>query len=368
MEIPFADLKAQHFPIRNELDQAISDVIDTTAFVRGQYVESFESEFSALIGAENCIGCGNGTDAIFIALKALGVGPGDEVITTAMSWISTSETITLTGAKVVFVDVDKKTFTIDPEKIEEKITDRTKAIIPVHLYGQPADMTKIMAIAKTHKLFVIEDCAQAHMAMHSGRVVGTFGDFGTFSFYPGKNLGAFGDAGAILTDQSELASRARRYANHGSLVKHDHEIEGINSRLDGIQAAVLLVKMKYLQRWNAKRREAASLYGAALADIKQVKLPFIEETNDPVFHLYVIRSEERFKLRQFLKSRNIATGIHYPAPLPFLRAYEYLGLRPEEFPVAAELQSTILSLPMYPELTGAQVKWVANSIREFFQG
>jgi len=367
MSIPFVDLKAQHLPIRDELDVVIGEVIDKTAFVRGEYVEAFEREFATLVGIENCVSCGNGTDAIFIALKALGVGPGDEVITTAMSWIATSETITLTGAKVVFVDVDEKTFTIDPRKIEEKITKKTKAIIPVHLYGQPANMTDIMTMAKAHSLFVIEDCAQAHLAKHNGRPVGTYGDFGTFSFYPGKNLGAFGDAGAIITNDKDLALRAKRFANHGSLVKHEHEIEGVNSRLDGIQAAILKVKMQYLRKWNKQRREVAEVYGTELKNIKEIKTPYIRGNNEHVFHLYVIQTANRLKLRQFLESHSIATGIHYPSPLPFLQAYEYLGHRPEDFPVALELQSTILSLPMYPEFGSNSVKIVTSAIREFFQ-
>ena len=254
MNIPFVDLKSQYLSIKGEIDGAIQSVIEESAFVRGRYVSRFEEEYAQEFGVEHCISCASGTDALYITLKALGIGPGDEVITTALSWISTSQTISQTGARVVFVDIEEDYFTIDPSRIEEKITDRTRAIIPVHLYGQAADIGSIMSIAKKYQLMVIEDCAQAHFGEYKGRTVGTFGIAGTFSFFPGKNLGAYGDAGAIISRDEQFSTRARMFANHGSLVKHKHEIEGINSRLDGIQAAVLSVKLKRIHEWNNQRR------------------------------------------------------------------------------------------------------------------
>ncbi|SVD78190.1 uncharacterized protein METZ01_LOCUS431044, partial [marine metagenome] len=245
MRIPFVDLKAQYHSIKEEIDTAIQNVINETAFIKGKYVQNFEEEYAEIYGVKHCISCANGTDAIYITLKALGIGPGDEVITTALSWISTSETITQAGARVVFVDIDPDYYTIDTAKIENKITEKTKAIIPVHLYGHPGNMTDIMAIAEKYNLKVIEDCAQAHFAQWKGKYVGTFGIAGTFSFFPGKNLGAFGDAGCIVTNDDELAQKVRMFAHHGALKKHHHEFEGINSRLDGLQAAVLSVKLKY---------------------------------------------------------------------------------------------------------------------------
>ena len=259
MHIPLVDLKAQYQTIKPEIDASVQDVINETAFIRGKYVEKFESEYKKKYGVKHCISVGNGTDAIFIALKMLGIGHGDEVITTANNWIATSETISMTGARPVFVDIERDYFTIDPSKIEEKITPKTKAIIPVHLYGQPANITLIKEICEDHDLFLVEDCAQAHFAEFGGKKVGTFGDAGTFRLYPGKNLGAYGDAGAIITDNDALAEKMRRFANHGSLKKHDHEFEGMNSRLDGLQAAILSVKLMYIDEWNKKRNEHAAL-------------------------------------------------------------------------------------------------------------
>ena len=348
--------------IKPEINAAISAVIDETAFIRGKYVQNFESEYAKKYGVKHCIGVANGTDAIFITLKMLGIGKGDEVITTAGSWISTSETISQAGAKPVFVDIERDYYTIDPAKIEEKITPHTKAIIPVHIYGQPANMAAIKKICDAHDLSLVEDCAQAHFAESGGKKVGTFGDAGTFSFYPGKNLGAYGDAGAIITDDDALAEKIRRFANHGSLKKHDHEFEGINSRLDGIQAAVLSVKLKYIDEWNRRRYENAILYSKLLDTTEGISTPKIREGGSHIFHLYVIRLHGRDQLAARLRERGIETGIHYPVALPFLPAYQYLGHKKQEFPVAAEYQDTILSLPMYPELTDAMIDSVAGEI------
>ena len=365
MKVPFVDLRAQYISIKDEIDSAIHSVIDKTAFVRGEYVTRFEEEFARSYEVPHCVSCANGTDALYLALKALDIGPGDEVITTAVSWISTSQTISQAGADVVFVDIEPDYFTIDPTKIEEKITDRTRAIVPVHLYGQPADMSSVMAIAKKHGLTVVEDCAQAHFAEYQGKKVGTIGDIGTFSFYPGKNLGAYGDAGALISSDEELTNKARMTANHGSLEKHRHEIEGINSRLDGIQAAVLLVKLNYIHQWNAKRGQHAAAYDDHLADFDYIQTPLVRGGNNHVYHLYVVRTPKRDELQTYLNKVGISTGIHYPVALPLLKAYERLGHRPEDFPVAHQYQSEILSLPMYPELTNQMKQFIVDTLSEF---
>jgi dTDP-4-amino-4,6-dideoxygalactose transaminase len=365
MNVPFVDLKAQYQSLKGEIDAAVQSVIDKTAFVGGPHVQEFETAFAAKNGMNHCISCANGTDAIYITLKALGIGPGDEVITVANSWISTSETITQAGARPVFVDIDPDFYHIDPGKIEEKITSRTKAVIPVHLFGQAARIDDVQKICERHNLFLIEDCAQAHFATYGGRKVGTFGVAGTFSFYPGKNLGAYGDAGAIITSDDDLAKRARMFANHGSLRKHQHDIEGINSRLDGLQAAILSVKMKHVDDWNLARNRNARIYNRLLSSLGQVVTPSIRENAFHIFHLYVIRSQKRDGLAAFLKSRGIDTGIHYPTALPFMPAYDYLQHKQSDFPVANKVQHEILSLPMFPELTEEQMSYVAGSIKEF---
>ncbi|MCG8605835.1 DegT/DnrJ/EryC1/StrS family aminotransferase, partial [bacterium] len=270
MKVPFVDLGAQYREIKSEIDQAIASVIADAAFIRGKYVQEFESEYARKYGVKNCISVANGTDAIYITLKALGIGSGDEVITVANSWISTSETISQTGAKPVFVDIDPDYYTIDVSKISEKITSRTKAIIPVHLYGQAAEVDEIKEISDAHGLDLIEDCAQAHFASYGGQRVGTFGRAATFSFYPGKNLGAYGDAGAILTNDDGLAERMRMFANHGCLKKHHHELEGINSRMDGIQAAILLAKLSFIDEWNAARLKRAGFYHELLSEVQDI--------------------------------------------------------------------------------------------------
>lgn len=365
MRIPLVDLKAQYQAIKPEIDNAISAVIGETAFIRGKYVAAFEKAYAEKYGVKHCVSVANGTDAIYITLKALGVGQGDEVITTALSWISTSETITQAGAKVVFVDIEPNYYTIDVSKIEEKITSRTKAIIPVHLYGQPVDMAPLVVLCKKYGLYLIEDCAQAHFAEYKGRKVGTFGDAGTFSFYPGKNLGAYGDAGAIITNDDTLAVKMRMFANHGALKKHEHEIEGINSRMDGLQAAILSVKLPYIEEWNKKRYQNACLYNEQLKDIDPIAVPKIRPNVSHIFHLYVIRTKRRNDLQKYLKEQDVTTGIHYPVALPFMKAYEYLNHKEEDFPVAYQYQSEILSLPMYPELSNSSISLVVDQIRDF---
>lgn len=364
MKIPFVDLHAQYLSIKEEIDAAIAEVIAKSAYIRGPFVDRFEAEYGAAMGMKHCVSCANGTDALYICMKGLGVQPGDEVITTAHSWISTSETITQAGGKVVFCDTDDETFCIDPALIEAKITPRTVGIIPVHLYGHPADMDAIMAIAKKHNLWVIEDCAQAHLATYKGRKVGTFGNAATFSFYPGKNLGAYGDAGAIVTNDDQLADWTVTYARHGG--KGDHIMEGINSRMDGLQAAVLCVKLPHLKAWSDARRRVADSYGAALSSLADIKLPEIADVCEHVFHLYVIRTSRRDSLREHLKSAGIPTVLNYPKALPFYPAYDYLGHKPEDFPVAYANQSRILSLPIFPEMTEEQIGYVADQLRRHF--
>jgi dTDP-4-amino-4,6-dideoxygalactose transaminase len=365
MNVPFVDLKAQYLSIKSEIDPAIQTVISETAFVGGKYVEGFEKAFAEKFGVKHCVSCANGTDAIYVSLKALGIGPGDEVITVANSFIATSETITQTGARPVFVDIDEY-FHIDPARIVSKITVKTKAIIPVHLFGQPVDLDSIKAICDKHRIYIVEDCAQSHFATYKGRKTGTFGIAGTFSFYPGKNLGAYGDGGAIISDDDEFARSARLFANHGSLQKYVHEIEGVNSRLDAIQAVVLKTKLGHIDDWNKARNSQALKYNARLAEVKQVRCPKLRPETFHIFHLYVIRAEQRDDLAAFLKTKGVATGIHYPYALPLMPAYRYLKHQPADFPVAHEYQGQILSLPMYPELSDEQIAYVTESIKEFY--
>jgi dTDP-4-amino-4,6-dideoxygalactose transaminase len=364
MNIPFVDLASQYASIKSEIDQIMSEVISKTAFIGGPYVKSFEAAFGQFCNVKHCVGVGNGTDALFIALKVLGIGAGDEVITVANSFIATSEAITQTGARVAFVDINPKTYNIDTNKIEEKVTPRTKAIVPVHLYGQPADMDPIVALAKKHHLKIVEDAAQAHGAVYKGKTIGSIGDMACFSFYPGKNLGAYGDAGAIVTNDDLLAKKARMFANHGRLDKYDHEVEGVNSRLDGLQAAILGVKLRHLDDWSEARRKNAYLYNNYLKGTGLVTPTEIENVK-AVFHLYIVRTEKerRQKLQDHLKSKGISTGIHYPIALPNLKAYSYLNHDPSDFPESTKASMEILSLPMYPELEESQIQFIGDSIK-----
>lgn len=364
--VPFADLHQQYISIRDEIDGAIADVIRSSAFIRGPYVERFEQEFAEAQQSPFCISCANGTDALYIAMVSLGLRRGDEVIVPAMSWISTSESVTQAGGQVVFCDIDSQRFTIDVEKLADKITERTVGIIPVHLYGQPADMGAVMAIAEKHSLWVIEDCAQAHLAAINGKKVGTYGAAGTFSFYPGKNLGAMGDAGAIVTQDAELADRMAMFARHGGLVKGEHTIEGINSRMDGIQAAILSVKLRYLIHWTEQRRACAAKYAERLSGLLGVELPMPCDGVEHVWHLYVICLDQRTELADFLAHRGVQTVINYPRALPYLPCYESMGHTKDDFPVASTMQNRVLSLPIYPEISEAQIDQVTNAVFEFF--
>jgi dTDP-4-amino-4,6-dideoxygalactose transaminase len=365
MNIPFVDLKAQYQSIKPEIDKAIFEVINDTSFIGGEPLRNFESAFAKRLGVQHCIGVANGTDAIYICLKMMGIGAGDEVITSASSWISTSETISQTGAKPVFVDIDPLTYTIDVKSIEAKITSRTKAVIPVHLYGQAAHISEIKKICEKHNLFLIEDCAQSHLTREGNQIVGTFGQAATFSFYPGKNLGAYGDAGAIVTNDESLARKMRMYANHGALKKHQHQMEGINSRLDSLQAAILLAKLPNLELWTEKRINNAAKYSQLLGN-SPLELPLARLDTKHSFHLYVVRSKQRDQLKEFIEARGVQTAIHYPTALPNLPAYSYLGHKPTEFPIASRYQDEILSLPLYPELTNTQIEYVCHCIFEFY--
>ncbi len=366
MKVPFVDLYAQYLNLKEQIDSAIASVIRDTAFIGGKYVEEFEKNYAQRYGFKYFLGVGNGTDAIFIALRALGIGQGDEVITVCNTWISTAETISLTGATPVFVDIEPDYYNINAELIEEKITDKTKAIIPVHLYGQPANIEKIVEIARRHNLYVIEDCAQAHFAKFNDKLVGTFGDVATFSFYPGKNLGAYGDGGGIGTNDEELFLKMKMFARHGALKKHHHIIEGINSRLDGLQAAILNVKLNYIEQWNQQRYKHAMLYNELLSDIDEVVTPKVRPNAFHIFHVYEIRVQRRDELMEFLKKNDIAVAIHYPKILPLQPAYSRLNHVPEDFPVGSSYQSKILSLPMYPELSEEQINYVVSKIKQFY--
>lgn len=367
MKIPFVDLKQQYLSIKPEIDEALLTAISNSNFIGGELVRNFEINFSKNYGIKHCIGVANGTDSLYIIMKMLGIGIGDEVITVANSWISTSETITQTGAKVVFVDTDPEFYTIDIEDIQRKITSRTKAIIPVHIYGQMCDMYKISEIAKKYNLFLIEDCAQSHFSKLDGVYAGHFGDAASFSFYPGKNLGAYGDAGCIITNNDELATKCRMYSHHGSLKKHDHKIEGINSRLDSIQAAILDIKLNYIHDWTKKRQEIAKYYSDQLKDIPEIITPKIRNNSEHTFHVYGIQADKRDMLKLYLEEKGINVAIHYPKPLPFLEAYKYLNHISTDFPNTSSISTKLLSLPIFPELTIEQQDYVINEIHNFYK-
>lgn len=361
--VKFMDLPAQYQSIRREMDAAIREIVESAAFIGGAKVAEFEEAFAAYQGAAHAVGVGNGTDAIEIALESLALPPGSEVVVPANSFIATSEAVTRAGHQVVFCDCEPETYTLSLEALEASVTAKTRAIIPVHLYGHPCDMDGILKMARKHDLRVIEDSAQAHGAEYRGQRVGRFGELSTFSFYPGKNLGAYGDAGAILTDDAELAERCRRIANHGRTAKYDHDMEGRNSRLDGLQAAVLSVKLRHLDRWTELRRAAAAEYHQALADLP-LRLPREADWARHVYHLYVVRTAARDELRAHLKEEGIETGIHYPISLPRLEAYR--GRVPAGIsPVADRFAGELLSLPMGEHITPDLVARVANSVRSY---
>ncbi len=366
MNVPFLDLKAQYKTIKDEVLAAMNEVIENTAFAGGPYVAKFEQEFAKFCDTKHAIGVGNGTDALWMALIALGVGAGDEVITTPNTFIATAEAISLSGATPVFVDIDEKTHNMNPALIEAVITKKTKAIIPVHLFGQPADMDPIMAIAKKHGLSVIEDACQAHGAEYKGKKAGSIGVIGCFSFYPGKNLGAYGEGGGIVTNDDALAAKMRMFRDHGQAKKYYHGIIGWNARLDGIQGAVLNVKLKYLNNWNDARRKHGKDYTAGLSSVKDVIVPLEADYARHVYHIYAIRVKDRDKLMAYLGEKGVSCGIHYPVPLHLQEAYSFLQKGEGSFPIAEKCASQYLSLPMFAELTDEQVSYVVEQIKGYY--
>lgn len=363
-QIPLVDLKAQYAQIQSEIDGAVARVIANADFILGHDVEAFESEFAAYCQAEQAVGLDSGLSALELGMRALGIGEGDEVITPAHSFIASSSAISFTGATPVWVDVDPKTYDLDVKQIEGAITDRTKAIMPVHLYGQPADMDAVMDIARKHGLLVVEDACQAHGARYRGRAVGSIGDIGAFSFYPGKNLGAYGDAGALVTNNAEVADTVRKMRNYGQRKKYDHIYLAWNRRMDTLQAAVLRVKLSHLDRWNQARQRHASVYDELLAG-SGVKLPQVAAERDHVYHLYVIQAARRDALLEHLAQNGIHAGIHYPIPIHMQEAYRQRGLGQGSFPVTEAMAPQLLSLPMYPELTEPQIRRIADAVSSF---
>ena len=363
--IPFLDLKAQHEPLRQELLAAFDEVLTSCAFAGGPFVAGFEQDFAAFCGSAHAVGVGNGTDALWFSLLALGVGAGDEVITVPATFMATAEAITHSGARPVFVDVDPQTYTMDPAWIERAITPRTKAIVPVHLYGQVADMDPILDIARRHGLFVIEDACQAHGAEYKGRKAGSIGDAGCFSFYPGKNLGALGEAGSVVTNNPELARKVQMLRDHGQSRKYCHTMVGWNGRMDGIQGAALRIKLRRLPQWNVARRAVAAHYTRLLQGIDGLITPVEAPCSFHVYHLYAIRLTGRDSLIAALDAKGISCGIHYPVPVHLQEAYSSLGLRQGSFPVAERHACEVVSLPIYPELSFAQVERVAHEVRRW---
>jgi dTDP-4-amino-4,6-dideoxygalactose transaminase len=364
MHVPFLDLKAQHAPLKEEILGCWSEILDTAGFIGGPQVAALEKEFAAACGTSHCIAVSNGTDALIFIFKALGLKPGDEVIVPADTFIATSEAVSLAGGRPVFVDVLPDTYNVDPDKLASAITLRTKGIVPVHLYGQTADMDPIWDIARKHGLWVVEDAAQAHLAEYKGREAGSMGVAAGFSFYPGKNMGACGDAGAVTTSDAALADTIRKLRDHGSAKKYHHEFEGHNGRCDAIQAAALRVKLRHLPQWNASRRAVARRYQELLGDVRRVRLPRVAAQCLPVWHLFVAQVEDRDSVQQALHERGIATGLHYPVPLHLQQAYAHVGLRAGAFPVTEALARRLLSLPMFPELTEDQIAYVCTALRE----
>jgi dTDP-4-amino-4,6-dideoxygalactose transaminase len=364
MNVPFLDLKAQYAAIKSEINVAIQDVLDSCAFAGGPFVEKFEKEWASYCNASNAIGVASGTEALWLALLALGVGRGDEVVTVPNSFLATAEAISLVGATPVFVDIDPETYTMDPAAIEGAITRKTRAIIPVHIFGQMADMDPIMETARRHSLFVVEDACQAHGAEYKGKRAGSIADAGCFSFYPGKNLGAYGEAGAVTTGKPAIADKIRMLRDHGQNKKYFHDLVGINGRMDGIQGAILSVKLRHLEGWNNSRRKAAHIYAEKLEGAVGITLPGETVYAKHVFHVFAVRVRERDRLMEDLKKKGINCGIHYPVPIHLQRAYGDLCLKEGSFPVSERCAKEFVSLPMFPELTEDQIAYTARSIRE----
>ncbi len=363
MNVPFVDLKAQYVSLKPQMDAAIQSVLDRAAFILGREVADFEQAFSRYVGTKYAVGVCSGTDALEMALRVCGIGPGDEVITVPNTYIATCEAISQVGATIRWAEVDERTYNMNAVGIEAAITPRTKALLPVHLYGQPADMGPIMEIARKHSLKVIEDCAQSHGAKWQGQNTGTFGDVSCYSFYPGKNLGAYGDGGAVLTNDEAIAEQVRMLRNHGQREKYVHLIEGYCHRLDNLQAAVLGIKLSHLDEWNAARRAHAEMYDELLTGVPGIVTPYVDPGVEHVYHLYVIQVPNRDKVQAALKEARVETGIHYPIPLHEQPAYARFGHKPGDYPISHDLGPKILSLPMYPELTEEQIHYVVDTLK-----
>jgi dTDP-4-amino-4,6-dideoxygalactose transaminase len=365
MKIRMVDVAGQYRKMKAEIDQALQNVLDSGNFILGKEVGEFECHMAGYLGVRYAVGCASGTDALQIAMMAYDIGPGDEVVTTPFTFVATTETIVLLGAKPIYVDIDPRTFTIDPAKIEAVITPRTRAIIPVHLYGHPADMDPILEIARHQNIRVIEDAAQAIGASYKGKKVGCLGDAGCISFFPSKNLGAFGDAGMVVTNDAAIGERMKMISVHGSRARYYHEILGVNSRLDSLQAAVLSVKLKYLDQWNATRRRLSACYGELLREAN-VTLPYVSPGVQHIFHQYTIRAPRRDNLAKYFSENEIPYGIHYPVPLHLQKAFEMMGHSEGDFPVAEQASREVLSLPMHPDLTLEQQIYITDAVKEFY--
>jgi dTDP-4-amino-4,6-dideoxygalactose transaminase len=366
MKLQMVDVVGQYAKLKSEIDSAIHRVIDSGQFINGKEVGEFECSTAGYLGAKFAIACASGTDALQIAMMALGIGPGDDVVTTPFTFVATAETIAILGARPVYVDIDPRTYNLDPAKLEAAITPKTKAIIPVHLYGHPVDMDPVMEIAARHGIRVIEDCAQAMGASYKARKVGTIGDIGCISFFPSKNLGCFGDGGMMITDDKPLAEKMHMIAAHGSRVKYYHEVLGVNSRLDTIQAAVLGVKLRHLEEYNSARQRAAVLYDTLLEGTP-VTVPYEDPTGQHIYHQYTIRAPRRDRLAEELKRKGIPHAIYYPVPLHLQSAFSMSGTKAGDFPEAERAAGEVLSLPMHTELTGEQQAFVADAIKEFYR-
>jgi dTDP-4-amino-4,6-dideoxygalactose transaminase len=367
MKVPFLDLKAQYESIKEEITVSIQQVIDACAFAGGPFVAEFEKAFAAFCQSKYSVGVGSGTEALWLSLLALGIGHGDEVITVPNTFIATAEAISFTGATPVFVDVDERTYTMNPELLEDAITLKTKAIIPVHLFGQMADMDPIMDIAHKHNLFVIEDACQAHGAEYKGKKAGSIGDMGCFSFYPGKNLGAYGEAGAVVTNSADMYKKIGTLRDHGQSSKYYHDEIGWNARMNGIQGAILSVKLKYIDQWNEARRQKAAIYNEHLKNNASVTRPKQESYARHIFHVYAIRIKNRDYLFNKLKDQEISCGIHYPIPIHLQKAYHCLDYKKSDFPISERCSEEFISLPMYPELKQEQIDFVVNAINEVLE-
>ncbi len=366
MKVPFVDLKTQYLSIKDEIKPEIEDVLESCAYILGPKVKKVEEVFAEMHHSKYCLGTSSGTDSLHLALLALDAGPGDEIIIPVNTFFATGEAVSLTGAKPVFVDCDSEYYNIDVSRIESSITDRTKGIIAVHLYGQPADLGPLMEVAEKNNLWVIEDAAQAHCAEYKQRRAGSLSSIGCFSFYPGKNLGAYGEARAVVTSDKDLYEKMGKIRDHGSSEKYHHELIGHNYRMEGIQGAVLSVKLRYIEQWTEQRRANAALYSKLLADISEVITPKEMKSARHVYHLYVIQVPKRNELQAFLSEQGIATGLHYPVPLHLQPAYKSLGYKRGDFETAESQMDRILSLPMYPELNSTQVQYVSEKIKEFY--